>query len=165
MRKIAPVLLTCLAALPLRAEVIENDAMKVFEGKWVQSKDPSQNGILMYLTQERSAVGEYFSIRCDEGAPSVRLAYPRRMSAKDVGLTVDGTQQRVAWEFTGKTRDPHFVKGNVFGYALTFADEAEKEAFLARLQGGRMLTVEGQTLPVELKGSGQAIREQARYCN
>ena len=164
MRLVTSIILACLAALPLRAEIVENDAMKVFEGKWVQSKNPSQNGILMYLTQERSEVGEYFSIRCEEGAPSVRIAFPRRMSAKDVGLTVDGTQQRIAWEFTGRTKDPHFVKGNIFDYKLAFGDDAARAAFLGDLRAGRMLTVEGQTLPIELKGSGQAISEQATYC-
>ncbi len=164
MRPVIAAVIACLAALPLRAEIVENEMMKVFEGKWVQSKDPSQNGILMYLTQERSEVGEYFSIRCDAGVPSVRLAFPRRVSGKDVGLTIDGTEHRVAWSFSGKTKDPHFVKGNVFGYALTFEDAAAREDFLTQLKEGRMLTVQGQTLPIELSGSAQAITEQAGYC-
>ncbi|WP_136636010.1 hypothetical protein [Pseudooceanicola onchidii] len=164
MRILIPFLLATLAALPLRAEIVENDAMKVFEGKWVQSKDPSQNGILMYLTQERSEVGEYFSIRCDAGAPSVRVAFPKRRSGKDLGLIVDGTEMRAPSSFTGRTKDPHFVRGNIFGYKLDFADAAARDAFLTRIGSARMLTIEGQTLPVDLTGAQQAIREQAAYC-
>ena len=163
--RIIPALFTIFAlATPAVAEVIENDAIKVFEGKWVQSKDPSQNGILMYLTQERSEAGEYFSIRCDGAAQSVRIALPRRHSGNDIGITVDGATTRVPAEFTGKTKDPHFAKGNIFGYALKFPDAAAQEAFLGALRKGRMLTVEGQTLPVELTGSDQAVGEQAGYC-
>jgi hypothetical protein len=161
-------LIACTAALPFaapaHAEVVENDVIKVFEGQWVQSKDPTQNGLLMYLTQERSSVGEYFSIRCEDAAPSVRIAYPKRRSAKDIGLTVDGSQQRVAARFTGKTKDVSFSKGNLFGYALEFPDTASRDAFLASLRGGTMLVVEGQTLPVDLKGARQAVAEQAAYC-
>lgn len=164
MRRTAIALLACLAALPVRADIVENDAMKVFEGKWVQSKNPDQNGILMYLTQERSEAGEYFSIRCDKGGPSVRVAFPRRASGKDIGFVIDGTEMRVASDFTGRTKDPTFVKGNVFGYELTFADDAAEQAFLNTLAAGRMLTVEGQKLPVDLAGAGQAIAEQAAYC-
>lgn len=164
MRRLVPALFACVLALPVHAEIIENEAMKVFEGKWVQSKDPTQNGVLMYLTQERSELGEYFSIRCEDGAQSIRLAFPRRTSGKDVGLTIDGSEVRVASEFTRKTKDPHFVKGNVFGYRLTFPDAAAQDAFLASLRGGRMMTIEGQTLPVDLSGAGQAVREQAAYC-
>ena len=166
MRPILFAALVCLTALPLRAEeVVENDLLKVFAGKWVQSKDPAQNGILMYLTQERSSAGEYFSIRCDKGGPSVRLGFPKRRSGKDVAIVVDGTEQRVAWKFTGKTKDPHFSKGNVFGYEMTFADDGAEAEFLDTLRSGRMLTVDGQTLPIELAGSGTAIKEQAGYCN
>jgi len=152
------------AFAPAQAEVVENDVMKVFEGKWVQSKDPSQNGILMYLTQERSAAGEYFSIRCEGGDQSVRVAFPKKRPADEISLTVDGTQQVIPAEFTGRTKDPHFLKGNVFGYALSFDDAAAQDGFLNALRDGRMLTIEGQSLPVELAGSGQAIREQAAYC-
>lgn len=151
-------------ALPAQAEIVENDVMKVFEGKWVQSKDPSQNGILMYLTQERSAAGEYFSIRCEGAAQSVRVAFPKRRPGNEVSVTIDGTQQTIPAEFTGRTKDPHFLKGNVFGYALSFEDPAAREGFLDTLRSGRMLTIEGQSLPVELAGSGQAISEQAAYC-
>lgn len=164
MRLAFSALIACLAALPLHAEIVENEAMKVFDGAWVQSKDPSQNGILMYLTQERSQAGEYFSIRCDNGGPSVRVAFPRRRSADDIGVTVDGSAMRVPSKFTGRTKDPHFVKGNVFGYELAFPDDASEQAFLASLRSGRMLTIEGQTLPVALKGASQAVGEQARYC-
>jgi hypothetical protein len=164
MRILIPFTLACLAALPLRAEIVENEMMKVFEGKWVQSKDPAQNGILMYLTQERSEKGEYFSIRCQDGAPSVRLAYPRRISGKDVGVIVDGTEQRIAAKFSSKTKDPHFIKGNIFGYALEFEDDAARDAFLTSLRKGRMLTIEGQSLPIDLTGAGKAIEEQAGYC-
>ena len=168
MRLIISALTACalaISALPAFSEIVENDAIKVFEGRWVQSKDPSQNGILMYLTQERSSAGEYFSIRCEEGKQSVRLAYPKRRSAKDIGLTVDGSEQRITAKFTGNTKDPHFLKGNLFGYALTFATPDAQEAFLSDVREGRMLTIEGQSLPVELKGSGQAIVEQASYCS
>lgn len=165
MRRIIPVVLACLAAMPVRSEIVENDAMKVFEGKWVQSKNPAQNGILMYLTQERSMAGEYFSIRCEDGNPSVRLAFPRRASGKDVGLTIDGSERRVAADFTGKTKDPNFAKGNVFGYKLVFDDSASQAAFLDSLGAGTMLAIEGQSLPVDLAGAGQAITEQAAYCN
>ena len=41
MRRLALALFACTAALPLRAEVVENDLLKVFEEKWVQSKDLS----------------------------------------------------------------------------------------------------------------------------
>ncbi|WP_407493768.1 hypothetical protein [Pseudooceanicola sp. MF1-13] len=164
MRLMSLALIACTLALPVRAEILENEMMKVFEGKWVQSKDPSQNGILMYLTQERSAAGEYFSIRCEGSAQSVRIAYPKRRSAEDVGVTIDGKDMRVPVTFTGKTQDPNFLKGNVFGYEMTFEDAAAQKAFLTALRNGRMLKVEGQSLPVELAGSGQAIREQAAYC-
>lgn len=163
--RIIPALFTAIAlAAPATAEVIENDAIKVFEGKWVQSKDPSQNGILMYLTQERSEVGEYFSIRCVDAAQSVRVAFPKRHAGGDLGLTVDGVTVRVPAEFTGRTKDPHFAKGNIFGYALNFQTQAAQDAFLMALRQGRMLNVEGQSLPVELTGSDQAIGEQASYC-
>ena len=164
MRALIPAALLIATALPALADVVENDVIKVFDGKWVQSKDPSQNGILMYLPQERSSVGEYFSVRCDGAEPSVRVAYSKRHSAKDIGLTVDGVEQRVPAEFTGKTKDPHFLKGNGFGYALKFEDAAARDAFLQGLAQGRMLTVEGRSLPVELAGSAQALREQAGYC-
>ena len=164
MRRLAPALFACLTALPVHADVVENDAIKVFEGKWVQSKDPSQDGILMYLTQERSQAGEYFSIKCAAGAPSVRVAFPRKPSGKDIGVTVDGAAMRVPAEFKGRTKDPHFVKGNIFGYALTFADASAQTAFLEALRKGHMLTVEGQTLPVDLTGASEAVKEQARYC-
>ncbi|EAQ03056.1 hypothetical protein OB2597_12968 [Pseudooceanicola batsensis HTCC2597] len=164
MRHFALSLFLSLAALPLHADVVENDVIKVFGGKWVQSKDPGQNGILMYLTQERSAAGEYFSIRCEGADRSVRLAYPRRRAAGDVGLTVDGREFRVPAEFTGRTKDPHFLKGNVFGYELVFADAAAQADFLEQLRRGRMLRIEGHTLPVDLSGAGQAVREQAAYC-
>ena len=164
MRRTIPVILACLAALPLRAEIIENEAMKVFEGKWVQSKDPSQNGALMYVTQVRSEVGEYFSIRCEDGGPSVRIAFPRRISGKDIGITIDGTQTRIPAKFASKTKDPHFLKGNVFGYALNFGSDAEEQAFLTSVAQGRMMTIEGQTHPLDLKGAGQAVTEQAGYC-
>lgn len=164
MRRLALALFACTAALPLWAEVVENDLLKVFEEKWVQSKDPSQNGILMYLTQERSAAGEYFSIRCEGSAQSIRLAYPKRRPGNDIGVTVDGTSTRVPANFTGKTKDPHFRKGNIFSYELVFADIQTQTAFLESVRRGRMLTVEGQSLPVELAGASQAIREQATYC-
>ncbi|MGI3170059.1 hypothetical protein ACRARG_12950 [Pseudooceanicola sp. C21-150M6] len=153
-----------LAALPAQAEVIETDLIKVFEGKWVQSKDPSQNGILMYLTEQRSAVGEYFSIRCDGSDRSVRIAFPRRRPTDAIGMTLDGTQYRVPAKFVGKTPDPQFVKGNLFGYALNFPDAETQARFLDRVGSGTMLTVEGQTLPIDLAGAGDAVAEQADYC-
>lgn len=164
MRRPLAVILACLAALPAQADIIENEAMKVFEGRWVQSKDPAQNGALMYVTQARSEVGEYFSIRCEDGGPSVRIAFPRRISGKDIGVTIDGTEARVPAEFASKTKDPHFLKGNVFGYALNFGSDAEEQAFLASVAQGRMMTIEGQTHPIDLQGAGQAVVEQAGYC-
>ena len=64
MRLFAMALIALGLALPARAEIVENEMMKVFDGHWVQSKDPSQFGALMFLTQERAAAGEYFTIRC-----------------------------------------------------------------------------------------------------
>lgn len=154
-------------AHPLAAQSeapVENDLIKVFAGQWVQSKDPAQNGVLMFLTQDRALVGEYFSIRCDGADRSVRIGFPKRMRGKDIGLTLDGVETRYAVDFTGKTKDHSLLKGNVFSYQVAFTDAATREAFLETLRKGRELTIQGQDKPVSLTGAGDAIKEQAGYC-
>lgn len=153
-------------AAPVAAqdEVVENDLIKVFAGHWVQSKDPAQNGALMFLTQERAQNGEYFTITCVEADRSIRIGFPKRQRGKDLGLTLDEVETRYPIKFTKKTKDRNFLKGNIFSYEMSFEDAEAQDAFLQGLREGAMLTIEGQSLPIDLTGAGDAIEEQAGYC-
>ena len=164
MRLFAMALIALGLALPARAEIVENEMMKVFDGHWVQSKDPSQFGALMFLTQERAAAGEYFTIRCVGADRSIRIGFPKRQNGGAIGITIDGTPREIEANFTGRTKDRNFLKGNIFSYELEFDDAAAQSAFLEEMRAGRMLTVNGQSLPISLAGAGQAVAEQAVYC-
>ena len=153
-------------AAPVAAqdEVVENDLIKVFAGHWVQSKDPAQNGALMFLTQDRAQNGEYFTITCVEADRSIRIGFPKRQRGKDLGLTLDEVETRYPIKFTKKTKDRNFLKGNIFSYEMSFEDTEAQDTFLQGLREGAVLMIEGQTLPIDLTGAGAAIEEQAGYC-
>lgn len=181
MRLTAPLSAALLAltalATPLAAQdIAENEAAKVFSGRWMQSKTPEQNGMLMYLTQERAARGEYLSIRCEaDGSRSLRLSFPDLLPAvrgetgetgyvAQARFTVDDKAGGYLLDYTGSTEDPAIFKGTFFNYRMAFATPQDKATFLAALQRGAQLIVQGQALPVDLTGAGQAIAEQAGYC-
>ena len=167
----------CLATPVFAQDVIETPIAKVFAGQWMQSKEADKNGLLMYLTQERAQVGEYFSIRCDEGAPSVRLGFADKLPGvpgkagrgkaytAEVRFAVDGNEGGYLVAYTGATKDPNIASGTVHGYKMLFPDAAARDTFLDILRRGQQLTVGGQTYPVSLTGAGQAIAEQAAYCD
>lgn len=174
---LAGVVLSLALAAPLMAqEVVENDVAKVFDGKWMQSKEADKNGLLMYLTQERAMTGDYFSIRCDEGGRSVRLGFGTKLPGvegregrgkdyqADVTFTIDGAPQVYRAEYTGKKPDPAISGGDIHAYRVLFADDAALDGFLNALRQGSELRIAGQAEPVSLAGSAQAIEEQAGYC-
>lgn len=156
--------------------VVETDTFKVFNGKWMQNKADGQNGLLMYLTQERAAKGDYFSIRCDTGGRSVRLGFGEKLpgvEGKDgrgksykalARFTVDDFSGVYMLEYTGATEDANIAKGNVHGYKMLFDSPEERDQFLDALRKGSSLVIEHQAAPIDLTGSGTAIDEQAAYC-
>ncbi|WP_163848546.1 hypothetical protein [Pseudooceanicola aestuarii] len=161
----AAIVLTCLAAPAMAQEVVENEVIKVFAGQWVQSKDPAQNGLLMYLTEDRARAGEYFSIRCEDGDRSVRLGFAKQLPKNArIKMLVDDTAVEANAAYTGDTQDASFAQGSVHGYRLDFADANARDGFLDQLGQGRRLAVGGQKIPLDLTGAGPALREQAAYC-
>ena len=155
---------------PVAAQsVIETDTAKIFEQHWMQSKEADKNGLLMYLDEERALTGDYLSIRCEEGVRSVRLGFgtplPQLAEGEaEADFAIDGQATTYRLGYTGKTPDPAISKGDIHGYRMLFDSAAARDSFLASLQRGSELRVEGQALPISLAGSGQAIREQAGYC-
>jgi hypothetical protein len=167
----------CLSTPLAAQDVIETPIAKVFAGQWMQSKEADKDGLLMYLTQERAQVGEYFSIRCDEAGRSIRLGFGEklpRVPGKDgrgkeymaeVRFAVDGNEGGYLVQYTGATKDPKIASGKVQGYKMIFPDDTARDTFLEILRRGEQLTIGGQTYPISLAGAGAAIEEQAAYCS
>ncbi|MGI3163876.1 hypothetical protein [Pseudooceanicola sp. 200-1SW] len=155
---------------PVAAQaVIETDTAKIFEQRWMQSKEADKNGLLMYLDEQRALTGDYLSIRCEEGARSVRLGFgtarPQLAGGQaEAQFIIDGQATTYRLGYTGTTPDPAISQGDIHGYRMLFASASERDGFLAALQRGSELRIEGQALPISLAGSGQAISEQAGYC-
>ena len=166
-------------ALPATAQqTVENEIAKVFNGSWFQSKEADKNGLLSYLTQERAAKGEYFSIRCEpDGTRSVRVSFPEKLPAVE-GRTPRGDKPYVAravfqiddlqgaylLDYTGPTEDAQILKGTFHSYRVQFPSAKAESDFLTVLRRGNWLNIQGQSLPVDLTGAGAAIGEQAGYC-
>lgn len=172
-RRLPLIALLAVTALPLRAQVIENEQIAVYAQQWVQAKAPGQNGLLSFLTLPRGQAGEYFSIRCNlvGGAEtrSIRIGYPKpltqdRAAAVPVPLTIDGRNMQATARFTGTTPDEAYTKSDIHGYELSFASAAEQKAFLDAMKAGATLKIGGQTLPVSLTGFTAALNGQGQYC-
>ena len=167
MLRLALATLTCSAlALPAAAQsVIETDQMTVYEGQWVQTKLPEQKGALLYLTQPRGQVGEYFSITCaGASARTIKLGFLTPLPGDTVNMSVDGTNLSVPVVSTGTTRDTAYTQSDIHRYDVAFADAGQQSAFLDALKRGSELRITGQTLPVSLKGATAALNGQGAHC-
>lgn len=159
------------ATVSAAADVIETDQMVVYEGQWVQSKIPEQNGALMFLTVPRGQNGEYFTISCvkkgDQMDRDVRLGFPEPVAGKDeapVSFVIDGQTHAAMAKPVGTTPDPTFTKSDIHRYEVVFDDDAKESGFLGAMKAGNELTIAGQTIPVDLKGFTAALNGQAKYC-
>ncbi|MGR3323503.1 MAG: hypothetical protein ACU0DK_16410 [Pseudooceanicola sp.] len=171
MKRLSLTALFLAAALPVSAQsVIENEQMVVYEGQWVQTKLPQQNGALMFLSVPRGQKGEYFTIACEgSGAAmdrTVKLGFPAPLAAETtpVTLTVDGSARQATARFAGTTPDDAYTKGDIHSYVLDFASDAEEKAFFDAMRAGAQLEISGQTLPVSLRGATAALNGQPQYC-
>lgn len=160
-------------ATPGHAQVIENEQMVVYANQWVQMKTGNDGAALMFLTVERGEKGEYFSIRCEmtggKRTRSIRLGFPSALkNAVDapapITVEIDGKSYDAMATFTGTTRDDAYTKSDIHGYELSFAKDTSLDATLKAMKAGNVLKVQGQSLPVSLKGFTAALKGQDTYC-
>ncbi|MBY6090765.1 hypothetical protein ACX9MO_07020 [Pseudooceanicola sp. 502str34] len=157
-------------------ERIENEQVVIYSQRWLVSKDPSQNGLMSYLTVQRGKAGEYFSVTCRREGSHVlrglRLGFPEeqpsfvREGAKfaRVEISVDGRVQPLDIKYTGTTADQAFGRDSIYGYEVIFPSVAARDGFIDGLRTGSHMKISGQSLPVELKGSSLALQGQEDYC-
>ncbi|MBT9386426.1 hypothetical protein KM176_21340 [Pseudooceanicola sp. CBS1P-1] len=146
-------------------DIQDSPVARVFAGKWMQSKDPGQHGLLMYLTTPRARAGEYFSVVCEAGAPAVKLGFGKRQRGKEIDFDVDGRKAAFALDATGTTKDTQIAKSKIYSYRVVFPSSAARDGFLQSLRAGHKLIVAGQDHPIDLRGAAEALQEQAGYCH
>ena len=154
-------------ALPATAQsVIETDQMVVYEGQWVQTKLPELQGALLFLTVPRGQKGEYFSVTCGAGGDRmVKLGFLSPLPGNTVDLTIDGTARTLPVVATGTTLDQTYTKSQIHRYEVAFPSPADRQALFAAMRRGSSLQVQGQTIPVSLKGATAALNGQSQYCS